>query len=72
MIQSIGIFAGATYIIVLISVNLVGYAVGVGGVAHILGKLTSVGGLRILAISYYFLILAVAFMSYLKKLGISK
>jgi len=63
--------SGATYIIVLVGVNLIGYAVGVGGVTVILNKILTWDGLVVLFVCYYFLCLAVAFMGFLQRLGLS-
>lgn len=66
------ILSGATYILVLIGVNLIGYSVGVGGVGSILLKLQSWEGFRMLVASYYFLSLTVGLMRLLQRLGFSK
>jgi D-alanyl-lipoteichoic acid acyltransferase DltB (MBOAT superfamily) len=64
--------AGATYIMVLIGVNLTGYATGVGGISQLLGKIGSAEGLRMVGVSFYFLTVGVLLMQYLKRKGIAK
>lgn len=61
------VLSGATYILVLIAVNLTGYAVGVGGVGMVLGKFLTWNGVLVLMASYYFLAMAVSFMDFLKR-----
>jgi D-alanyl-lipoteichoic acid acyltransferase DltB (MBOAT superfamily) len=63
---------GALYIIVLIGVNLTGYAVGVGGISLIAGKLYSSDGFWTLGASFYFLSVGVLTMKLLKVYGYSK
>lgn len=66
------ILSGATYILVLVGVNLVGYAVGVGGVALMLSKLHSWEGLWVVFCCYYLCSVAIGFMSFLQRMGLSK
>lgn len=61
--------AGASYIIVLIGVNLVGYGVGVGGVSNIIAKFATTEGLQTVGCCFYFLTIAVLMMQVLKKNG---
>ena len=63
---------GAVYIIVLIGVNLVGYAVGVGGVSAMMGRLQSQEGLHMILGCFYFLVVAVLLMRLLKRHGLAK
>ena len=67
MFNFICVFSGATYIIVLIAVNLTGYAVGVGGVTLVLNKLLTLNGAKVLVGTYYFLGVAVSLMNFLRK-----
>jgi D-alanyl-lipoteichoic acid acyltransferase DltB (MBOAT superfamily) len=60
---------GACYIMVLISVNLVGYAVGVGGVSAILAKISSPDGLLTGAVCFYFLTIGVLIMQFIQRMG---
>lgn len=61
----------ATYILVLISVNLIGYSVGSGGITLLMNKIGSIEGIQTLAISYYFLFIGVNIMSFLQTIGLS-
>lgn len=55
--------AGGLYILVLIGVNMIGYAFGVDGFLHSTRKLLGTGeGLRVLAASFYFLCIGVCVM----------
>jgi hypothetical protein len=72
LFHSICVLSGASYIIVLVGVNMLGYAVGVGGIKVVLQKLCTWEGLKILFISYYFLVQAVSLMDYLAKKGLAK
>lgn len=63
---------GSVYILVLIGVNLVGYAVGVGGVSTIFGKLLSHEGMKMILGCFYFLVVAVLLMQLLKRRGYAK
>jgi hypothetical protein len=49
------IIFGAVYILVLIGVNLIGYAVGVSGIKIIINKLLTKSGAYVLLICFYFL-----------------
>lgn len=53
---------GAIYIIVLVAVNLVGYAVGIGGLQALLSKLNTYNGLIVLCLVFYFLAIGVSIM----------
>jgi len=59
------------YIMVLVSVNLVGYAVGVGGMQVLLDKLLCLEGLRTLVASFWFLSCGVCIMSALRREKVS-
>ena len=63
--------SGATYIMILIGVNMIGYSIGIGGVSQVLQKLLTGDGIRVLAVSYYFLFIGIKVMSLLKDLGLS-
>jgi D-alanyl-lipoteichoic acid acyltransferase DltB (MBOAT superfamily) len=65
----ITVLSGATYILVLIAVNLVGYAVGVGGVRQALNKLLTWDGIWVMLASYYFIAVACSFMGFLQRVG---
>ena len=69
--SGLGVISGATYILVVVAVNLVGYAVGVSGLTHILDKAASWEGLRVLLGSFYFLCWGVVFMAFLRRNGFS-
>ena len=68
----IATISGATYIFVLVCVNMVGYAVGTGGWALIAKKILSDEGRQVVWYSYYFLSVAVSFMFFLRRIGASK
>eukprot|EP01038_Epipyxis_sp_PR26KG_P010182 gene10182-13699_t len=72
ILNGIEVLSGSTYIIVLISVNLIGYAVGIGGISMIFEKLLTRSGLLVIGVSYYFLSVAICLMKFLKKHGFSK
>jgi D-alanyl-lipoteichoic acid acyltransferase DltB (MBOAT superfamily) len=59
-------FSGSVYILVLISVNLVGYAVGVGGFASVAEKFCTWEGGKVLVISLYFLTVGTSIMIFLR------
>ena len=67
IIRLITVMSGATYIIILIAVNLIGYAIGMNGVTTILAKLISWEGFAVLLASYYLLCMAVSFMNFLER-----
>ena len=63
IIKMIGMFAAATYIIILVLVNLLGYSlVGTDGPSILFQKLLSYAGIRAIIICYYFLIVGVDIM----------
>ena len=66
------VLSGATYVLVLVCVNLVGYSVGVAGVKTMAVKLLTWEGLKVLLVCYYFLCIAVSFMGYLQRKGWAK
>lgn len=68
---SIETMSSAAYIIVLIAVNLVGYAIGTGGVHTITLKMMSADGIYTVFGSFYFLIVGVCIMNWLKRHRIS-
>ena len=67
LIQVIIVLAGATYILVLVAVNLTGYAIGVSGVQTVLQKFVTWDGFFTLIVAYYFLCLAVSFMNWISR-----
>ena len=69
LLQAIMVLSGATYILVLVGVNLTGYAIGVSGVQNVLNKFVTWEGFMTLVGTYYFLCLAVSFMNFLSRLG---
>lgn len=71
IIKVTGILAAASYIFVLIGINLLGYAVGTGGIEVISKKLYTYDGLQVLAVCYYYLIIGVNVMSTLQTAGSS-
>jgi D-alanyl-lipoteichoic acid acyltransferase DltB (MBOAT superfamily) len=64
-------FTGATYILILIGVNMVGYSIGIGGLSLMLQKLGTAEGGQMLAVSYYFLFFGIKLMDVLKETGLS-
>lgn len=64
--------SGAVYICVLILVNVLGYAVGVGGLREILDKLCSLEGGKVLLMSCYFLAIGVKVMMMLRQWEVVK
>ena len=69
LFQLICILSGASYIIVLVSVNMLGYAIGIGGIQIILEKAMTWEGVKVLIVCYYFLTQAVSFMNWLQLRG---
>ena len=69
IIRLVCVLSGATYILVLIAVNLTGYAIGTGGVGLVLTKLLTWDGVIVLLLTYYLLAMAVSFMSFLEAVG---
>ena len=63
--------AGAGYVMVLVGVNLVGYAIGLGGIQTILDKLLCLSGLRTLVVTFMYLSVGVCIMSALRREKIS-
>ena len=59
--------SGALYIMILIAVNLVGYAVGVDGISGIYGKFVTWDGLKVLGVSIYFLTVGTSLMIVLEQ-----
>jgi hypothetical protein len=70
--RTVCILAASTYVIILILVNLIGYAVGMGGIQDILSKLLTWEGLKILGVCYYFLYQAVSLMNFLERHGLTR
>ena len=66
LIQSV---SGAFYIMVLIAVNLLGYAVGVEGLSSIGQKLMTSDGLKVLAVAFYFLTVGTSLMIFLEHMS---
>ena len=65
------VLSSATYIIILIAVNLSGYAVGTGGVSLILSKLVTWDGATVLLITYYFIaVVGVSGMEFARRAGL--
>lgn len=64
-IKLLGIFSSATYIIILICVNLVGYSMlGTDGTSLMLQKILSWDGLQTIIAVYYFLFIGVWVMNW--------
>lgn len=59
---------GALYILILMMVNAIGYAVGTGGISIVMNKLCSEDGLWTLLGSFYFLMIGVNIMFYYESL----
>lgn len=68
LLHMVVVLSGATYILVLIAVNLIGYGAGVGWVSIVQEKLLSVEGYRTLFVSYYFLCIGVKLMMFIEDL----
>lgn len=68
LLHMVVVLSGATYILVLIAVNLIGYGAGVGWVSVVQEKLLSVEGYRTLFVSYYFLCIGVKLMMFIEEL----
>ena len=68
ILHMVVVLSGATYILVLISVNLIGYGAGVGWISIVQEKLLSVEGYRTLFVSYYFLCIGVKLMMFIEEL----
>ena len=64
--------SGSLYLLILICVNLLGYAVGVGGIMSIISKCFSLRGLVVIIVYYYFLSVGVSLMRKLRQMGFSK
>jgi hypothetical protein len=62
----------ATLIMVLIGVNMTGYAVGAGGVQFIASRILTMEGVTTIFWSFYFLTSGVCIMNFLKEKGLSK
>ena len=67
LVQVILVLSGATYILVLVGLNLTGYAIGVSGVQTVLSKFVTWEGFTTLMTTYYFLCLAVSFMNWINQ-----
>ena len=65
--DAIGVVAAALYIIVLVSVNLIGYAIGAGSFAQVVGKFTTPEAWKALMCAFYFLCVGVCIMNYIKQ-----
>jgi protein-cysteine N-palmitoyltransferase HHAT len=65
---SLEVISGAAYIFVLVGVNMIGYAVGIGGLTTILTKLNSKEGYLVLSYSYGVLLIGVSIMRYYDRL----
>jgi hypothetical protein len=65
--QAIEVFCSAFYILVLIAINLLGYAIGVGGVSSILTKMLSQEGILTLISTFCFLLAGVCLMDFIKQ-----
>jgi D-alanyl-lipoteichoic acid acyltransferase DltB (MBOAT superfamily) len=59
---------GALYILILMMVNAIGYAVGTGGISIVMNKLFSEDGIWTLLGSFYFLMIGVNIMFYYESL----
>ena len=58
---------GAFYIMVLMTVNLIGYAVGVDGMSEIYGIIATRDGIQVILLSFYFLSVGTSFMIVLEE-----
>jgi hypothetical protein len=65
--ESLETIGSASYIFVLVSINLVGYAVGVEGVSSIFAKIFSREGLFTLLSTFLFLVVGVRIMNLIKR-----
>jgi len=72
LLRAVVTLSGATYILVLVGTNLIGYAgLGVHGFAGMINKLVSWDGLLFFFVCYYLLSCAVAFQAFLSRVGLS-
>ena len=58
------IFSSATYIFLLISINMIGYAAGVAGMRSIILKMVTVDGLYVILYCYFILYIGVCIMNH--------
>jgi hypothetical protein len=68
--ELIAVLAGGFYVLVLIAVNLTGYALGIGGLQQMTSKVLSTDGMMVMTTAYYFLVIGVAIMRSLRKHGL--
>jgi hypothetical protein len=66
------VLCGAFFILVLVSLNLIGYAVGLSGVASLSKQLQSWHGFWVFATAYYFLCWGTRLMFLLQEWGLSQ
>ena len=71
IINLIYAISGASYIMILISINLIGYGIGIGGINIIINKIFSNEGMKTCLICFYFLIIGVLIMQQLKRLKLT-
>ena len=67
ILKVIEILSCTFYIIILISVNLIGYAIGVGGITSLYIQMKSESGIITLLSTIYFLSVGVCIMKYIQK-----
>ena len=72
VLHCICVASGAVYILFLMGVNLIGYAVGTAGFVGMYDKLASREGLEALFWSFYFLCFLVKLMLFLQDRGLAK
>ena len=70
--NTIEIISGASFIFVLIGVNMVGYAVGLTGTTEIAQKLLSVDGTKTMIASFFILIIGVCIMRYYERFKLER
>ncbi len=66
------IFSGASFISVLIGVNMVGYAVGLTGTTEIVQKLISPNGAKTMLVSFFILLIGVCIMRYYERFKVER
>lgn len=66
ILKIIEILSCTFYIVVLISVNLVGYAIGIGGVSSLYTRMNNKDGINTLIATVYFLSIGVCIMKWIQ------
>ena len=67
LVHFIGSVSGASYVMVLSAVNLLGYAVGIDGLSSMGNKLMTLEGIKVILVTFYFLIVNTSFLMLLEQ-----